>query len=182
MATVYRKPGNSARFRWPRPFSAGPSGGKLCAIPAIQTNPFFCHNEQNRTDHCPCRPNRPNQGRSHRNARRASGNHRCHPRHRPPPRPASQSPRQPRRSRQKRNRPLSVPTPDTLPHSELIARSMPSMPTHLVEDAVKALLESMAESLATGRRIEKWPRYVNSIPARRRFVFVLRPHGRMDCT
>ncbi len=47
--------------------------------------------------------------------------------------------------------------PDTLPHSELIARlarSMPLLPTHLVEDAVKALLEAMAESLATGRRIE----------------------------
>ena len=47
--------------------------------------------------------------------------------------------------------------PDTLSRSEFIARlarSMPSVPASQVEDAVKALLESMAESLATGRRIE----------------------------
>ncbi len=47
--------------------------------------------------------------------------------------------------------------PDTLSRSELIpllAQSMPSVPASQVEEAVKALLDSMAESLATGQRIE----------------------------
>jgi integration host factor subunit beta len=47
--------------------------------------------------------------------------------------------------------------PDTLSRSEFIARlarSMPSMPAPQVEDAVKTLLDSLAESLAAGRRIE----------------------------
>ena len=47
--------------------------------------------------------------------------------------------------------------PDTLTRSELIARlarSLPSVPAPQVEEAVKALLDAMAESLANGRRIE----------------------------
>jgi integration host factor subunit beta len=47
--------------------------------------------------------------------------------------------------------------PDTLSRSELIARlalSLPSVPAPQVGEAVKSLLEAMAESLATGQRIE----------------------------
>jgi integration host factor subunit beta len=47
--------------------------------------------------------------------------------------------------------------PDTLSRSEFIARlarSMPSVLAPQVEDAVKTLLDSLAKSLATGRRIE----------------------------
>jgi integration host factor subunit beta len=47
--------------------------------------------------------------------------------------------------------------PDALSRSELIARlaqAMPAVTVSQVEDAVKTLLDSLAESLATGRRIE----------------------------
>ncbi len=47
--------------------------------------------------------------------------------------------------------------PDTLNRSELIARlaqAMPAIPAAQVEAAVKTLLDALAESLASGQRIE----------------------------
>ena len=47
--------------------------------------------------------------------------------------------------------------PDTLNRSELIARlaqAMPSIPAAQVEAALKTLLDALAESLASGQRIE----------------------------